>query len=70
MGVYDPLADWLRHHTVTLTFGEIERILGRPLPQGARNDDVWWDNGRAPRSRQALAWWVTAVDLKKERVTF
>ena len=29
-----------------LTFEEVERILGRPLPPAARKDAAWWVDGR------------------------
>jgi hypothetical protein len=58
---------------VRLTFGEIERALGFPLPPSARRHQAWWANSDS--HRQALVWmaggWRTAqVDLATEKVVF
>ena len=53
---YDPLADYLAALTVdevTLTFAEIEAIIGAPLPPSARLR-TWWANTAG--SAQARAW--------------
>ncbi len=42
---------------VTLSFSEIERILGAPLPESATTHRPWWENQRESKSRpQAHAW--------------
>ena len=41
----DALARAGKRH-VMLSFDEVEQILGRPLPPGARTDPAWWANGR------------------------
>jgi hypothetical protein len=43
---YDGLIDWLRtlpaeQQSVTLTFTEIERLIGHPLPPSAATSDYW-----------------------------
>ena len=59
--------------SLTLTFGEIERLIRAPLPFGAWSAD-WWR--KSPRhSPQAQAWgaagWrVQAVSTSQQTVTF
>jgi hypothetical protein len=59
---YEPLELHLRFlgaHTsdVTLSFAEIERILGAPLPVSARTHRPWWGNQKNSKVRpQAHAW--------------
>lgn len=79
MAKYDPLLEHLRRlsrddeHTVT--FGQIERILGFGLPKSARTHQAWWANEKDGRHVQANAWldarWHTKdLDLEAGRVTF
>ncbi len=72
---YRPLFEYLQSQTVDeiqLTFGEIEGILGRPLPPAARTYNAWWGNdGRG----QAKAWMganrrTKLPRIKEERVAF
>ena len=47
MGYYDPLRDYLMDcdsDEVTLTFAQVEAILGRALPASAWKYDAWWAN--------------------------
>ncbi len=47
MGKYDPLKDYLirlESDEVTLSFADIESIIGNSLPPSAFKYDVWWDN--------------------------
>ena len=75
--VYRPLRDVLFFSgkpVVTMTFSEIEAVLGRPLPASARRRSAWWSNN-ADGHVQAEAWLqanyrTSAVDLAGERVTF
>src|SRR4051794_14212947 len=75
---YVPLGAHLRrlsadHSDVTLTFAEIERIIGVRLPQGARNAPFWEGvNGKPPpRARAWLAvGYVAQPDPQRERVRF
>jgi hypothetical protein len=59
---YEPLELHLRATSpkvreVTLSFAEIERILGAPLPESAITHRPWWGNQRESKSRpQAHAW--------------
>jgi hypothetical protein len=70
MGIYDPLKEFLKTQTVksiTFTFGEIEAILGRPLPRGAYETDVWWT---AQTAWLVNGWHVITVDRGNESVRF
>jgi transcriptional regulator with XRE-family HTH domain len=74
---YYPLYAHLRQtggDEITLTFSEIERLLGIRLPASARTQRAWWSN-RGQGAVQAQAWMragyhVAEVDLQAERVTF
>jgi hypothetical protein len=61
-GKYGPLALYLRAvpsstRELTLSFSEIERILGAPLPESATTYRPWWGNQKNSKSRpQAHAW--------------
>ncbi len=57
MAKYDALADYLRRvpaneHTVTLSFAQVDRIVGG-LPPSAYNIRQWWGNDSKV---EALAW--------------
>lgn len=78
-GKYAPLTDWFRRQTsaeVTLTFGQIERILEAHLPRSAHVYDAWWrDASKNTRHMHALAWLengyrVLALDLNRQSVRF
>jgi DNA-binding transcriptional regulator YiaG len=77
---YHPLHDYLRDRStegqveVTLTFTQIEKVLGQTLPEGARIEAGWWGN-RKRASAQAAAWMsagfkVKSVSLEHKRVVF
>ncbi len=59
---YEPLELHLRatpptEREVILSFAEVERILGAPLPESALSHRPWWGNQRESKSRpQAHAW--------------
>jgi hypothetical protein len=75
---YGPLGDHLSgvpHSTVTLSFSEIEAIIGRPLPPSAsgQHGRQWWAN--TPTHSQGNAWieagWrVDNIDVIGRRVRF
>lgn len=58
----------------TLTFGEIEEILGRSLPPSARQYQAWWANTLKghPHARSWLdvGWRTNSLDLNAARITF
>jgi hypothetical protein len=78
MSIYSPLRDRLANagsRPVTLTFEEIERLLGRSLPPSARDERIkrqWWANTGA--HAQARAWLAAGrkarLDARNNRVTF
>lgn len=60
---YAPLEEYLRSKNepeISLTFEEIEAILGQPLPQSARNVRQWWGNQKDIRTRSQAAAWMKA----------
>ena len=75
---YYPLFEHLQHCKqlgVTLTFHEIEALMGRSLPASALKKKNWWSNRDSPSALQAIAWitagyQVKSVDLIQQTVTF
>lgn len=76
---YSPLADWLSsqpgsHKQVTLSFEDIEKIIGGELPGSAHNHRAWWANDSVghPQSKEWLnaGWRTTYVNISEGRVTF
>jgi hypothetical protein len=79
MSKYADLTDYLteldRDRDWTLSFAEIEKIIGDSLPDSARRHQAWWANQTGKGHTQSFAWgaagWRTSnVDLENERVTF
>lgn len=74
---YQPLYDHLLHsgrEEVTLTFAELETLLGQPLPASAHTQRMWWGNRRRG-AVQAHAWMSAGfhaedLDLDHQQVTF
>ncbi|MFP3637427.1 HNH endonuclease [Paraburkholderia sp. SIMBA_054] len=64
MSKYRPLGDYLKAVTVneiSLTFGEIEGLLGQLLPPSARRHDAWWENsGPGDKSHVHARVWMDA----------
>jgi hypothetical protein len=78
MGKYDALADYLREvpseeQAVTLTFSEVDRIVGG-LPPSAYRIRQWWANDSKVEARawRAAGWHVDAdgVDFNGQKVRF
>jgi hypothetical protein len=77
-GKYAPLSNLLASLTdssVRLSFSDIERILGFPLPASARRYPQWWQNDGHGSHSQARSWtgvgWETSgLNLVAARVTF
>jgi hypothetical protein len=68
-----PLASWLEGASspVTLSFQELEHIIGQAFPPSARRHRAWWANSPSRTlARQWLAagWRAEQVDLAGERV--
>lgn len=79
MAKYEPLErhllglDRIVEHT--LSFAQVEQILGRPLPPSARTYQAWWANQRGAGHSQAHSWmgagWHSCdLDLKAQHVSF
>jgi hypothetical protein len=74
---YAPLSDFLDHQPVDevrLAFGEVEKILGAPLPRSAYEHQAWWANNPEGHSH-CRAWhdagWKTEnLNITDRTVTF
>ena len=77
---YLPLEDWFRQQPaskkkITLTFEQVEKILGNPLPASATKLKTWWTNVHPKIQSHRTAWlnngWrVTEFDQSVRRVEF
>jgi len=74
---YLPLALFLANSifstSVEVSFGEIEAMLGSPLPKSARTYNAWWANDSShvqANSWLALDWRTSNLELSAEKVTF
>jgi len=73
---YSALGEYLvdnSGHALTLSFIELEDVLGRPLPTSARRHRAWWANDSSGTHSHARAWmdagWVLdQVDMRTELV--
>lgn len=67
MSKYDPLRKHLDTYTITLTYEELEKILGFKLPDSAYKYEAWWDNGIGSHTQTqgwvAAGWKVVKKDL-------
>ena len=79
MNKYDPLEKYLSScglDSVTLTFGEIESIIGDTLPPTAYRRHQWWANSADEYNMhvQQKAWYGagyrSVIRLKDQQVTF
>ncbi|MEK4106882.1 hypothetical protein NST28_22550 [Paenibacillus sp. FSL R10-2791] len=73
MSKYAPLERYLNQASITLSYNEIEQILGFKLPESAYNREQWW-SGQTTEHTQAKSWlnagWkVHNIELSKS-VTF
>lgn len=67
MGRYDPLRDYLarqQSRELILSFQEIERIIGGPLPPSAYTHPWWWRNEdlKTTKHVQCRSWQVAGYD--------
>lgn len=74
---YVPLREFLENHdrsVVTLSFREIEDMIGGPLPQGARESVEWWSITKRQRVQDyawlSAGWSVHLADRNRELVIF
>lgn len=59
MGKYDPLYNYLSKRTdarITLTFKEIESLIGDNLPESARTYSAWWGNSNTKDHPHSRSW--------------
>ncbi len=80
MAKYNLIYEWLRSKTnagevvVSITFSEVEKILGVPLPKSARIYREWWANDKthvqAAGGWMAAGWKVGHANLNSEQVIF
>lgn len=75
-GKYRALASWLAKQPaseVSITFSQIEEVLGFPLPASCRNHSAHWhsyDGSAVARAIIDAGWRARDVDIKSERLTF
>ena len=73
---YYPLYEYLRplgqDEPITLTFDQIEAIIGAPLPRSARTSRAWWANSTTPQGQAWLeaGWLIDAVDIEEAWAIF
>lgn len=58
---YLPLEEWFRNqpstpNEITLTFDQVEAILGAPLPASATKLKTWWTNVQPKIQSHRTAW--------------
>jgi len=73
--VYQLLTDYLtgRHEDeLSLSFSDLEGILGVPLPRGAYTAGWWSNRGRTPQGRawQEAGWRVQKQQVRRRTVSF
>lgn len=77
MSKYEPLEAYLNRQkadTIMMSFSDIEKVIGSPLPPSARTHRPWWGN-TASGHVNALAWLragyrTSQVDMEGERLRF
>jgi hypothetical protein len=73
MPVGEPLVNFLQacpDAQVTLTFEEVEQILGHPLPSSARRYSPWWQGVSWHTRRWQKLGWRVSVSYAYRTVTF
>jgi len=76
MSRYEPLTRLLegtRTSQIQLSFKDIERILGRPLPASARKHQAWWSNTETHSHADSwlrTGWRTRDLDLGNEHILF
>ena len=70
---YQPLVDYLTTQPaaiVTVTFAEVEALIGAPLPATARQRPWWYSDGPHVRMLRAAGWRMSDGDTVRRVVTF
>jgi len=77
MSKYQPFEEWFKQQPsscteVLLTFDQIDKIIGSPLPSGARKNFTSWANFHSQLQNSWLnaGWRTVMVDFENERVKF
>ncbi|MGZ4665263.1 MAG: DUF7662 domain-containing protein [Frankiaceae bacterium] len=77
MAKYDPLGRWLSaqrdRSEITLSFADIERLIGDGLPASAHRHQAWWANDASHVQASvwlAAGWAVDTADPTARRVRF
>lgn len=77
MSKYEPLERFLKAQKtdeVAMTFSEIEKVIGRPLPEKSSRHRAWWSNN--PSNNVMTKAWLSAgfeterVDMGSRRLVF
>jgi hypothetical protein len=74
-GKYSPLHRWLRAQertTISVTFAEVEEVLGFPLPNSCRNHVPHWHSYEGSAVARAIidaGWKASRVNLRDQTVT-
>ena len=66
MGKYDPLTNFLattNKNKITLTYSEIEKVIGFELPKSSYSDNRWWLNNDKTHT-QSAAWGNASYEVK------
>ena len=71
MNKYDPLENHLvksGQDVITMSFAELEAILGAPLPHTAYHRNEWWGNEKSSGGHvQARAWMGAGYTVRADR---
>jgi hypothetical protein len=76
-GKYQPLTEFLRRQSsdvTSMSFDEVERVIGQRLPESARRHRAWWSNN--PQNSVMTQAWLDAgfeseqVDMTRRRLVF
>lgn len=77
MGKYEPLTRYLERlpqESWDARFGDVEEVLGFPLPPSAHRYQAWWANQEAGHSQtkgwREAGWETSNVDLAAKRIRF
>jgi hypothetical protein len=77
MSVYEPITSYLARasgNTAKVTFSQLEKIIGRPLPKSAYRHREWWSNNPSghshARSWTSAGWRTERVDLERRVLVF
>lgn len=78
-GKYAPIYGWFSERPtsedqLTLSFEQVEQLIGEPLPDSARNHRAWWANDSVGHAQSqawlSAGWRVSDFDLAQGQVTF